>query len=139
MEETINAQRAAEAHSTLVCCIYIMQHVCECRYGEQLAADLPEADLVVGFEKYGGLAASLAATLGGDCDNGSKSSSAQSSTVLEETVGNEAAEPRQGAAGSGATVKDDSRTRVQVCSGGRGQVRLCMPRSELALLQLSMI
>ncbi|PSC67897.1 tRNA modifying enzyme [Micractinium conductrix] len=29
------------------------------RYSEELAAQLPEADLVIGFEKYGGLSASL--------------------------------------------------------------------------------
>lgn len=34
------------------------------RYGAELAASLPEADLVVGFEHYGGLPAALAAALG---------------------------------------------------------------------------
>ena len=34
------------------------------RYGQQLAADLAEADLVVGFEAYGGLAATLGDSLG---------------------------------------------------------------------------
>ncbi|KAG1661709.1 hypothetical protein FOA52_002045 [Chlamydomonas sp. UWO 241] len=34
------------------------------RYSDQLAADLPEADLVVGFENYGSLGASLRQTLG---------------------------------------------------------------------------
>mmetsp|Transcript_19009 Transcript_19009/g.32522 ORF Transcript_19009/g.32522 Transcript_19009/m.32522 type:complete len:512 (-) Transcript_19009:594-2129(-) len=34
------------------------------RYSNQLAADLPEADLVVGFENYGTLAASLQAKMG---------------------------------------------------------------------------
>jgi ribosomal protein S12 methylthiotransferase len=34
------------------------------RYGESLAADLPEADLVMGFENYGNLPAALAGRLG---------------------------------------------------------------------------
>ncbi|GFR42266.1 hypothetical protein Agub_g3163 [Astrephomene gubernaculifera] len=34
------------------------------RYSQQLAADLPEADLVVGFQSYGNLAASLQRSLG---------------------------------------------------------------------------
>ncbi|KAG2500299.1 hypothetical protein HYH03_001877 [Edaphochlamys debaryana] len=34
------------------------------RYSNQLAADLPEADLVVGFQSYGGLAASLQQSMG---------------------------------------------------------------------------
>lgn len=34
------------------------------RYGGQLAQDLPEADLVVGFQNYGGLADSLSSTMG---------------------------------------------------------------------------
>ncbi|GLC40997.1 hypothetical protein PLESTB_000953900 [Pleodorina starrii] len=34
------------------------------RYSEQLAADLPEADLVVGFQNYGNLAASLQRSMG---------------------------------------------------------------------------
>lgn len=34
------------------------------RYSGQLAQDLPEADLVIGFEKYGSLTSSLQAMLG---------------------------------------------------------------------------
>ncbi|EFJ53100.1 hypothetical protein VOLCADRAFT_127348 [Volvox carteri f. nagariensis] len=34
------------------------------RYSDQLASDLPEADLVVGFQKYGNLAASLQRSMG---------------------------------------------------------------------------
>jgi len=34
------------------------------RYSEQLASDLPEADLVVGFQNYGNLASSLRTTMG---------------------------------------------------------------------------
>jgi len=34
------------------------------RYSEELASQLPEADLVVGFERYGGLAGSLREVLG---------------------------------------------------------------------------
>jgi ribosomal protein S12 methylthiotransferase len=34
------------------------------RYGDSLAADLPEADLVMGFEAYGNLPAALAGRLG---------------------------------------------------------------------------
>eukprot|EP00955_Chlamydomonas_euryale_P071988 361255-Chlamydomonas_euryale.AAC.8 len=34
------------------------------RYSDQLAADLPEADLVVGFQSYGDLSSSLRGALG---------------------------------------------------------------------------
>ena len=39
-------------------------HKCCCRYSEQLAKDLPEADLVVGFEQYGNLSTALRESLG---------------------------------------------------------------------------
>lgn len=45
------------------------------RYGENLAADLPEADLVMGFEAYGNLPAALADRLGVSSSSGTASSS----------------------------------------------------------------
>jgi len=38
------------------------------RYSQELAEQLPEADLVVGFEQYGGLPASIRASLGLETD-----------------------------------------------------------------------
>ena len=45
------------------------------RYGVELAESLPEADLVVGFEHYGGLPAALAAALGTQLPKGFSASS----------------------------------------------------------------
>jgi ribosomal protein S12 methylthiotransferase len=46
------------------------------RYGDSLAADLPEADLVMGFEAYGNLPAALVRRLGLPAGPDSSSSSA---------------------------------------------------------------
>lgn len=45
------------------------------RYGENLAADLPEADLVMGFEAYGNLPTALADRLGMAAGSSTASSS----------------------------------------------------------------
>jgi ribosomal protein S12 methylthiotransferase len=45
------------------------------RYGPALAADLPEADLVLGFQAYGGLPAALAQRLGMPSSSSEASSS----------------------------------------------------------------
>jgi len=42
----------------------LLSAVCHNRYGQSLAEDLPEADLVMGFQAYGNLPDALAERLG---------------------------------------------------------------------------
>ncbi|KXZ52292.1 hypothetical protein GPECTOR_10g924 [Gonium pectorale] len=78
------------------------------RYSEQLAADLPEADLVVGFQNYGGLAASLQRTMGME--------PTPEALALAEAAAEQRRQAAEGGAAAGTEVEDAPATsqRVQV-------------------------
>jgi tRNA A37 methylthiotransferase MiaB len=84
------------------------------RYGQSLSADLPEADLVVGFQNYGQLGAAVAHQLGVDLPEGYTGSASSSHEEAAAEGGEGASSSSSSVLTTGPVPSTSSSSRVQV-------------------------